>query len=312
MHELLTITRRGLTTLAVVVAVATTAAVTAPAAPAVTNCDPSPSWGVNRPDLVAQVILLINQHRASMGLTELTLSPSLTASSQWKSLHMAANGYFAHDDPAPVSRTAYQRAKDCGYSGSSWGENIAFGYATAESVVKGWLDSAGHRANIENGSFSSTGVGVAANAGGQLYWAQSFGNDVAGKPPPADGPAPGAASPATSGQVASVAAKAEGTTARQVGALPTRVTQRSGNTRLDASVVFVQLATGRQVLSGDVRCRAEVNGTRLRVVTNTFKAASARCAWRIPAWARGKKVTGVVALQVGGSAARRLFVRRLG
>jgi hypothetical protein len=61
-----------------------------------------------------------------------------------------------------------------------------------------------------------------------------------------------------------------------------------------------------------VRCRAEVEGRRLRVVTNAFKRGLATCAWRVPKAARGKTLTGVVAVQVGDRAARRLFVRRVG
>jgi len=79
--------------------------------------------------------------------------------------------------------------------------------------------------------------------------------------------------------------------------------------RLVASVAFVQLATGRPLSSGSVRCRAEVDGKRLRVLANVFKARAARCAWRIPTWAKGKRLTGVVAVQVGGVAATRLFIR---
>jgi uncharacterized protein YkwD/chitodextrinase len=178
--------------LAVLALAALAAFVAAAPAGAVTNCTPTSSWGTNRTDLASQVVGLINQHRASKGLSQLTVSSPLTASSQWKSLHMAGYGYFAHDDPAPpVSRGAYQRAKDCGYSGTTWGENIAWGYTTAQAVVNGWLGSAGHRANIENASFKTIGIGVAANAVGRLYWTQNFGNDVSGTtPPPPPPPSP--------------------------------------------------------------------------------------------------------------------------
>jgi uncharacterized protein YkwD/chitodextrinase len=161
-----------------------------PSASAATNCTPTSSWGTNRADLATQVVSLINQYRASKGLSQLTVSSTLTASSTWKSLHMAGYGYFAHDDPAPpVARSAYKRATDCGFTGTYWGENIAWGYTTAQSVVNGWLGSSGHKANIENPNFKTTGVGVASNASGQLIWTQNFGNDVSGgtttPPPPA-------------------------------------------------------------------------------------------------------------------------------
>jgi uncharacterized protein YkwD/chitodextrinase len=184
MHKRSPTVRRSLA-VAVVALLAAVAAVAAPPAQAITNCSPSSSWGTNRADLASQVVSLINQYRASKGLSQLAVSSALTASSEWKSLHMAGYGYFAHDDPAPpVSRSAYQRAKDCGFSGTTWGENIAWGYTTAQSVVNGWLGSAGHKANIETASFKTTGVGVAANGSGQLYWTQSFGNDASSTTPP--------------------------------------------------------------------------------------------------------------------------------
>ena len=103
-------------------------AVTAPSAQAVTNCSPTASWGTNRADLASQVVSLINQYRAGKGLSQLAVSSTLTASSAWKSLHMAGYGYFAHDDPAPpVARGAYQRAKDCGFAGTYWGRTSPTG-----------------------------------------------------------------------------------------------------------------------------------------------------------------------------------------
>jgi len=86
-----------------------------------------------------------------------------------------------HDDPAPpVARTVADRLEACGYPSrtTGWGENIAYGYSTAASVVNAWLNSAGHKANIENASFRSTGVGAAASASGVIYWSQEFGTYV--------------------------------------------------------------------------------------------------------------------------------------
>ena len=87
---------------------------------------------------------------------------------------MAKYGYMAHDDPAPpVSRSTGERMAACGVTGS-WGENIAAGYPSPASVVNGWLNSPGHRANIENPNYVSMGAGAASSASGQLYWAHTF------------------------------------------------------------------------------------------------------------------------------------------
>jgi len=94
--------------------------------------------------------------------------------------------------------------------------------------------------------------------------------------------------------------------------MPARVTTAGGGKLLLATVRFVVTATGKPLTSGSVRCRAEIDGRRLRVLANVFAADTARCAWRIPGRAVGKTLTGVVAVQLDGTAATRLFVRRVG
>lgn len=151
----------------------------ASSASAAAACGASRSWGTNRADLATQIVALVNDYRASRGLQRLALSRPLIASSVWKSLHMARYGYFAHDDPAPpAGRAAFRRARDCGYAGGIWGENIAWGYPSAQAAFLGWLGSPAHRASIENPSFTSTGVGVAKRPGGSLYWTQEFGSST--------------------------------------------------------------------------------------------------------------------------------------
>ena len=155
---------------------------------AVGDCSPSATWGSLQPSLESQVLQLVNDHRTALGLGTLTLSGSLTASAEWKSLHMGFYNYLAHDDPAPpVSRTVGDRLVACGYpsNASGWGENIAYGYPDAASVMAGWLASPGHKANIENPSWTTIGIGVARNSSGTLYWTQDFGTTGASAPPPA-------------------------------------------------------------------------------------------------------------------------------
>jgi len=157
---------------------------------AVGDCVADAGWGVARPDLAGGVVDEVNAHRRGRGLAELTRSPTLTAAAEWKARHMAHLGYLGHADPAPpVSRTTGQRLEACGYPAAGWGENIAFGQPSPADAVRAWLGSPGHRANIERGSFRAAGVGVAANAGGRLYWAQAFGDRADGTPPAAAGPA---------------------------------------------------------------------------------------------------------------------------
>ena len=105
------------------------------AAAAAGNCVPASGWPADRADLAAQVVTLVNAHRAQLGLVALVVSPTLTATAEWKARNMAAYGYLDHDDPAPDARTADERLAACGYQSTEWGENIATGYATAQAVV---------------------------------------------------------------------------------------------------------------------------------------------------------------------------------
>jgi len=90
------------------------------------------------------------------------------------------------------------------------------------------------------------------------------------------------------------------------------VTREKRRTRLLASVEFVQESTQRPLVTGSVRCRAEVDGRRLRVVANTFAGTEAHCAWRVPAWTKGKRVMGTVAVQAGTLVAVRSFALTMG
>ena len=166
--------RRSFTLLAGLLSAALLAALPAGAA-AAGDCTPAASWPADRADLAAQVVALVNAHRAQLGLAPLVVSPTLTATAQWKARNMAALRYLDHDDPAPDARTADERVAACGYRSTMWGENIAIGYSTAQAVFDAWLGSPEHRANIERPEFRATGVGA---AGAPTYWAQSFGATV--------------------------------------------------------------------------------------------------------------------------------------
>ena len=179
---------------------------TAEAYAVVGDCTPGDDWGTPRQDLTQRVIELVNWHRAGLGLAQLQVSTPLTDSAVWKSRHMAHYQYMAHNDPAPpVARVVGDRLLACGYPADSagWGENIAYGYASADAVMQGWLGSAGHRWNIENPSFRAIGVGAAASSAGRLYWTQQFGTTTGGstsslpppQPPPAPAPPPPAPAP---------------------------------------------------------------------------------------------------------------------
>jgi uncharacterized protein YkwD len=163
--------RRTIPIIAALLGAAALSAAPATAA-GVGDCTPAATWPGDRTDLAAQVVALVNAHRAQLGLEALVVSPTLDAAATWKARNMAAFGYLGHDDPGPPARTADERMAACGYPEAEWGEDIASGFTTAQAVLDGWLSSPEHRANIEAPQFRATGVGA---AGAPLYWAQTFG-----------------------------------------------------------------------------------------------------------------------------------------
>jgi uncharacterized protein YkwD/chitodextrinase len=186
---------RPLAVLAAAAAAITVSLLPGGAAAVVGDCVPQASWGTLNGSYAQQVFQLVNQHRAARGLSQLGALASLSAAADWKSLHMAGYGYMAHNDPAPpVNRSVSDRLLACGYpaTSSGWGENIAYGYTSPAAVMSAWLNSPGHRSNIENATYRSLGVGVARAASGALYWTQEFGTAAGsgGPAPPAPPPPP--------------------------------------------------------------------------------------------------------------------------
>lgn len=128
------------------------------------------------------VLALINAERARAGCGPVSMNPQLVTASQGHSNDMATNNFFDHVGSSGGS--VAQRASAAGYGWSRVGENIAAGQSTPESVVEGWLNSAGHRENILNCAYVHTGIGhvyqtndtALADAGAPYYhyWTQVF------------------------------------------------------------------------------------------------------------------------------------------
>jgi serralysin len=147
---------------------------------------------------ISQVLVLTNQFRAQNGLAPLKANLELNAAAQNHSADMANQDYFDHI--GKNGSKPWDRAKLIGYEARTMGENIAAGQTTPESVVQGWIDSPGHRANLLNASFTELGVGYdyLANDTGSVnyrhYWTQLFGsgdtNPASYLPTPTPSPSP--------------------------------------------------------------------------------------------------------------------------
>lgn len=120
-------------------------------------------------ELEARVAELVNEHRQSIGAEPLVWLNDLGDVARAHSQDMADRGFFSHTNPD--GDDPFDRMSDAGISYGWAGENIAWGYTSAEAVVQGWLDSPGHRANIENVNYTHHGIGHVAEGN---YWTHLF------------------------------------------------------------------------------------------------------------------------------------------
>lgn len=116
---------------------------------------------------VASFVKLMNAHRISLGLSPLIWDSRAAAVAQAHSRDMFERHYFSHTWSDGRSTWDRLAGRDITYSRA--GENIAWGQETGSAVLRAWLHSPGHRANIERGSYTHHGVGKVGT-----YWTHVF------------------------------------------------------------------------------------------------------------------------------------------
>ena len=165
----------------------------------------SPPRAGNRPFVDAPYIeqaihKLINRERAQQGLPELGFDARLSHIARTHSRDMAIRGYFAHKSPERADFS--DRYREAGYGCSVLigskvflgAENLALNslYSAvtrisgkviydwnsvdviAQTTVRGWMESAGHRENIPTPYFRQEGIGVHVGYDGRVLITQNF------------------------------------------------------------------------------------------------------------------------------------------
>lgn len=132
--------------------------------------DPTPDQGqVSASQIEQAVLTLTNAERQKAGLKPLQMDDKLMKSARAKSADMASKNYFSHTSPTYGSPFDQMKANGITYRAAA--ENIAMGQRSAEEVVKGWMESPGHRQNILTPGFTHIGIGYDARGN---YWTQQF------------------------------------------------------------------------------------------------------------------------------------------
>lgn len=152
-----------------------------------------------------------NQQRASNGESILSLNGQLDQAAQAKANDMATRDYWSHNTPDGQTPWTFMTA--AGYSYHTAGENLAYGFSTAADTITGWMNSAGHRANILNTSFVEVGFGVANAANYQGSGPQTIVVAMYASPAVAAAPAPAPTPPFASAKTSAPVASAPVATA---------------------------------------------------------------------------------------------------
>jgi uncharacterized protein YkwD len=115
------------------------------------------------------VLNLINKYRSSLGKQPLVMNEIIGNEAYDHSLRMSQGkvpfGHAGFDDR--IGKLLKQLAATGG------AENVAFSPKGAGSVVHNWLNSDGHRENIE-GDYNYAGVGIAVAKNGYKYYTVIF------------------------------------------------------------------------------------------------------------------------------------------
>ena len=108
----------------------------------------------------------INSIRIKNGLNSLVWNDSLSMASTIRAQECSVK--WSHTRP---NGQAYWTVD----SKHVYGENLAFGYDSAEEAVEAWMKSPSHKANILDAEFTMAAISVYKTKDGVYYWANEFG-----------------------------------------------------------------------------------------------------------------------------------------
>jgi uncharacterized protein YkwD len=121
-----------------------------------------------------ELLDLLNKERVKEKLPPLKPHPTLFKVARAHSANMARQQKMEHvlDGKKPADRV-----EAAGYNWGKVTENLIVADQVdipLEKIVKGWMDSETHRKNLLGKDVTETGLGIATNAKGEIYFTQVF------------------------------------------------------------------------------------------------------------------------------------------
>lgn len=132
--------------------------------------------------LESRTCQLVNEYRVARGLAPLVYNARIAAVARRHSEDMAAGRIPAGHDGFDARRVAISKTIPLRGIAENVGVNDYPPSRTVRATVSGWLQSRGHRENIE-GRYGLTGVGIARDDRGAYYYTQIFVRRNVGRTP---------------------------------------------------------------------------------------------------------------------------------
>ncbi len=126
-----------------------------------------------RPDLEAEMLVLVNKERRKVGLDTLKPDTALQKVAIAHSADMFERGYFAHI--TPEGKDPFDRMREAHIRFLLAGENLALAQ-TLSIAHRGLMNSPGHRENILRPGFGRLGIGILDGGFYGLMISQEFRN----------------------------------------------------------------------------------------------------------------------------------------
>lgn len=124
--------------------------------------------GYTYSDSELETMKVINEYRVSIGLNTLIASSVISVECQNHNKYMIANKVVNHDDFEVRYKNIVKALK-----AKSVAENVAYNYKEGDGVLKAWLESPGHKENLD-GDYTHFGLSVTTDSAGKKYYTNIF------------------------------------------------------------------------------------------------------------------------------------------
>jgi len=131
-------------------------------------------------DVSQEAVGLINQFRASNGLSAVIVDPALIDAARYQAVAMASANVLSHE----IGGDFTSRMNSAGFIYANAAENVGAGHTSVEDAINAWIRSPHHRENMLMKDATRIGMvrADAPNSRYRNYWALDLASAPAGSP----------------------------------------------------------------------------------------------------------------------------------